>query len=49
VKRESEDVQLKPSDILYVPPSTAKAALIRAAEIAAGVATAVVIYRVAYR
>jgi polysaccharide biosynthesis/export protein len=47
VKRESEDVQLKPSDILYVPPSSAKAALIRAAEIATGVGTAVVYYRIA--
>jgi hypothetical protein len=46
VKRESEDVQLKPSDILYVPPSTGKAVLIRAAEIAAVVGTAVAIYRI---
>ena len=46
VNRESEDVQLKPSDILYVPPSTGKAVLIRAAEIAASVGTAVIIYRV---
>jgi polysaccharide biosynthesis/export protein len=48
VKRESEDVQLKPSDILYVPPSTGKAVLIRTAQIAVGVATAVAIYRVTY-
>ncbi|HXT25453.1 MAG TPA: polysaccharide biosynthesis/export family protein [Candidatus Eisenbacteria bacterium] len=46
VKRESEDVQLKPSDILYVPPSAGKAVLIRAAEIAAVVGTAVAIYRI---
>jgi len=48
VKRESEDVQLKPSDILYVPPSPGKAALIRLGEIAVGVATASLIYRVTY-
>lgn len=48
VKRESEDVQLKPSDILYVPRSAGKAALIRGGEIAIGVATASLIYRVTY-
>jgi polysaccharide export outer membrane protein len=46
VKRESEDVRLLPSDILYVPPSTSKAVLIRAAQIAASVGTAVAIYRI---
>jgi len=46
VKRESEDVRLLPSDILYVPPSAGKAVLIRAAEIAAAVGTATVIYRI---
>jgi len=49
VKREAEDVRLMPSDILYVPPSGARAALIRASEIALAVATAVAIYRVTYR
>ena len=46
VKRESEDVRLLPSDILYVPPSAGKAVLIRAAEIAAAVGTATAIYRI---
>jgi protein involved in polysaccharide export with SLBB domain len=46
VKRESEDVQLKPSDILYVPPSTGKAVLIRAAQILASLGTSVAIYRI---
>jgi len=46
VKREAEDVRLMPSDILYVPPSGARAALIRASEIALAVATSVAIYRV---
>jgi len=48
VERKSEDVRLMPSDILYVPPSGAKAALIRASEIAVAVATSVAIYRVTY-
>jgi polysaccharide biosynthesis/export protein len=48
VKRETEDVRLMPSDILYVPRSGARAALIRASEIALAVATAVAIYRVTY-
>jgi polysaccharide export outer membrane protein len=45
VKRESEDVRLMPSDILYVPDSPAKAALIRAGEITLGVGTNLVVYR----
>ena len=49
VKREAEDVRLMPSDILYVPPSGARAALVRASEIALGVGTAVAIYRIAQR
>ena len=47
MKLESEDVQLRPSDILYIPRSTAKQAAIRAAEIATAVGTGVLIYRVA--
>jgi polysaccharide export outer membrane protein len=46
VKLEAEDVRLMPSDILYVPPSGSRAVLIRASEIALGVATAVAIYRI---
>lgn len=49
VKRETEDVRLMPSDILYVPPSGAKATLIRAGEIAAIVGTAILVYRVGQR
>jgi polysaccharide export outer membrane protein len=41
----TEDVQLQPSDILYVPNSSAKAALRRAAEIGILVGTGVVVYR----
>jgi len=45
LKMESEDVRLQPSDILYVPKSGSKQALIKSAEIALGIATAVTIYR----
>jgi len=45
VKRESEDVRLMPSDILYVPDSATKAALIRAGELGLAVGTALTIYR----
>ena len=46
LKFEAEDVQLRPSDILYIPRSAAKQAAIRAAEIATAVGTGVLIYRV---
>jgi polysaccharide export outer membrane protein len=49
VERKAEDVRLQPSDILYVPDSTAKQALVKASEIALSVATGVALYRVAYR
>ncbi|HMI52077.1 MAG TPA: polysaccharide biosynthesis/export family protein [Candidatus Saccharimonadales bacterium] len=49
LKRESEDVQLQPSDILYVPDSGARQALAKAAEIGLAVGTGVVLYRLAYR
>ena len=45
VKRETEDVRMLPSDILYVPDSHAKAALLRAGEIALAVGTSLVVYR----
>jgi polysaccharide export outer membrane protein len=47
MKLESEDVQLRPSDILYIPRSAGKQAAIRAAEIVTAVGTGVLIYRVA--
>jgi polysaccharide biosynthesis/export protein len=46
IDRKEEDVRLLPSDILYVPNSGAKTALIRAAEIGLAVGTAVAIYRI---
>src|SRR6267154_1225832 len=45
MKFETEDVRLQPSDILYVPKSAAKQALIKAAEATAAIGTAVAIYR----
>ena len=45
LERKSEDVRLMPSDILYVPDSGTKAALIRAGEIGLAIGTALTIYR----
>ena len=49
LKQETEDVKLQASDVLYVPQSGSKAALLRAAEIGLGIGTAVAIFRVANR
>jgi polysaccharide biosynthesis/export protein len=49
VERKTEDVRLQPSDIVYVPDSTAKQALIRASEIALSIGSGVALYRIAYR
>jgi polysaccharide export outer membrane protein len=49
VQRQAEDVRLQPSDIVYVPDSTAKQVLIRASEIALSLGTGVALYRVANR
>jgi len=49
LKQETEDVRLQASDVLYVPQSGSKTALIRAAEIGLGIGTAVAIFRVAQR
>jgi len=46
MKFESEDVRLQPSDILYVPKSGFKQALIRTGEIGLAVGSAIVIYRI---
>lgn len=42
---QAEDVRLQPSDILYVPKSVAKQALIKAAELSTAIGSAIVIYR----
>lgn len=47
LKRETEDVQLQPSDILYVPESASKQAMVRAAELGVAIGTAAAIFRIA--
>jgi len=49
MKRQSEDVQLQPSDILYVPDSAARKAMLRTVELGIALGTGVALYRVAYR
>jgi polysaccharide export outer membrane protein len=48
LNRESEDITMHPSDILFIPDDRTKQALIRAGEIALGVATGVAVIRLAY-
>jgi polysaccharide biosynthesis/export protein len=48
LKMETEDVQLLPSDILFVPDSRAKAALYKAVEFGVAIGTGVALYRLAY-
>jgi len=49
LERHSEDLQLQPSDILYVPDSAAKQAMYKAVELGLAVGTALAIYRIAYQ
>jgi polysaccharide export outer membrane protein len=49
LERQAEDVQLLPGDILYVPDSAGKQALLRAAEIGLALGSGVALYRLAYR
>jgi len=46
--REAEDVQLQPSDILIVPTSGSKQALMRAMEFGIALGSGVALYRIAY-
>jgi polysaccharide export outer membrane protein len=48
MNRQQEDIQLQPSDILYVPNSAAKQAMLRALEFGIALASGVAFYRVAY-
>jgi polysaccharide biosynthesis/export protein len=48
LNRQAEDLLLQPSDILYVPDSSAKQAMLRAVELGVAVGTGVLLYRVAY-
>jgi len=47
--RQAEDVQLQPSDIMYVPESGAKQALLRSLEFGIALGSGVALYRLAYR
>jgi polysaccharide biosynthesis/export protein len=49
IARQSEDLQMRASDILYVPDSKGKEFLYGALQISTAVATSVAIYRVAYQ
>jgi polysaccharide export outer membrane protein len=49
LKQETEDVRLQASDVLFVPQSGSKAALLRAVEIGLGVGTSIAIFRVGQR
>ncbi len=46
--RETEDVQMRASDILYIPDDRVKEAILRTTEIAIGIASGVALYRLAY-
>lgn len=48
LNRHAEDLQLQPSDILYVPESAGKQAMFRAVEIGLALGTAIAIYRLAW-
>jgi len=48
LNRESEDITMHPSDILFVPDDKTKQALFRAIEIGLGIGTAVAVFRLAY-
>jgi polysaccharide biosynthesis/export protein len=48
LQRQSEDIQMRPSDILYIPDDKKKQALIKTAEIALAVGSAIAIFRLAY-
>lgn len=49
IERQSEDITMHPSDILYIPDDRTKEALLKTAEIAAGVAAGVAVVRLAYK
>lgn len=49
LNRKAEDLQLQPSDILYVPESGSKQALFRVVEFGLALGSGVALYRLAYR
>ncbi len=48
LNRKAEDLQLQPSDILYVPESGSKQALLRTAQLGLALGTGIALYRIAY-
>jgi polysaccharide biosynthesis/export protein len=48
LNQQAEDLQMRASDILYIPESRTKQALIEAAQLGVAIGSAVVIYRIAY-
>jgi polysaccharide export outer membrane protein len=48
LNRQSEDITMHASDILFIPDDRTKQALIKTAEIALGIGTAVAVFRLAY-
>jgi polysaccharide export outer membrane protein len=46
--RQTEDLTLQPSDILYVPQSGAKQAILRSVEFGIALGSGVALYRIAY-
>ena len=47
--QKSEDIQMRASDVLYIPDNRAKEVLLQAMQISIAVATAVAIYRIGYQ
>ena len=48
LNRKAEDLQLQPSDILYVPDSAAKEAVLRSIEFGIALGSGIALYRLAY-
>lgn len=49
LERQAEDIQLHPSDVLYIPTDRTKEALLRTAELAISIGAGVALYRLAYK
>jgi polysaccharide export outer membrane protein len=49
LNQKAEDIQMRASDILYIPDNRVKEVLIQALQISVAVATAVAIYRLGYQ
>ena len=48
LNQQAEDLQMRASDILYIPESRTKQALVEAAQLGVAIGSAVAIYRIAY-